>query len=328
MEYRCVSKKFKCGNCLKRFRKLVNSEEMNTTCENCNGEAVLVNENEFDKEEADRTYRLAFDNINANVQREYHPRTDILDRDPSNLYGDPRRRTVQSTINQTSQTNQNNARSTTNTTNNSTQRTTTEQSIPSQPRQQPIINRTIRFRQVFIPYSISPFNGSVNSQPTENMRNIFTHLNSFFLIPNSEFFMDNFASNFVSSFEDPLTRLVFLQSMQNQPQGTPPASKESIQSLKKFKMNEEYCKKNEKGELEYPSCTVCLTEINQNDDTVIVPCGHMFHDSCIMQWLEMHNTCPVCRYELPTENPDYERIRLQRQQNRQTNSNTGNTATI
>ena len=48
-----------------------------------------------------------------------------------------------------------------------------------------------------------------------------------------------------------------------------------------------------------------------------LPCAHIFHSECVLDWLTNHQcTCPVCRYELPTENPLYEAGRTQRMKTR------------
>ncbi|PKA64993.1 E3 ubiquitin-protein ligase RING1-like [Apostasia shenzhenica] len=45
-------------------------------------------------------------------------------------------------------------------------------------------------------------------------------------------------------------------------------------------------------------CAICGEEIASGG---AMPCGHSFHWGCILQWLRMRNTCPCCRFELPTD---------------------------
>ncbi|XP_074374433.1 uncharacterized protein LOC141714836 [Apium graveolens] len=59
-------------------------------------------------------------------------------------------------------------------------------------------------------------------------------------------------------------------------------------------------------ENDHVKCTVCLEEFKVGDMTKVLPCSHYYHEGCIIHWLEMHNTCPVCRFQLPIDDPEYE----------------------
>merc|ERR1712224_249566 len=45
-------------------------------------------------------------------------------------------------------------------------------------------------------------------------------------------------------------------------------------------------------------------------------CGHLFCTSCLCSWLSTANSCPTCRYELPTDNETFEGGRLERMRGR------------
>jgi E3 ubiquitin-protein ligase RNF115/126 len=91
--------------------------------------------------------------------------------------------------------------------------------------------------------------------------------------------------------------------MMNDPNtyGTPPASKESIQSLRKEIVNE----KNKQNFIKI-ECSVCKDCFELNQKTMSMPCLHSFHEDCLLPWLNLHNSCPICRYELKTDNKEYE----------------------
>ncbi|CAH9109498.1 unnamed protein product [Cuscuta epithymum] len=81
--------------------------------------------------------------------------------------------------------------------------------------------------------------------------------------------------------------------------GSPPASKSVIESLPCVVITDKDLSINS------VSCAVCKDEILIGEKVNKLPCSHYYHGGCIVPWLSIRNTCPVCRYELPTDDDDH-----------------------
>ncbi|KAG2310961.1 hypothetical protein Bca4012_025459 [Brassica carinata] len=77
--------------------------------------------------------------------------------------------------------------------------------------------------------------------------------------------------------------------------GNPPASKSAIESLPRVEISD--CHITAEA-----NCAVC-TEVFEAAETEAreMPCKHIFHEDCIVPWLSIRNSCPVCRFEIPSE---------------------------
>ena len=71
--------------------------------------------------------------------------------------------------------------------------------------------------------------------------------------------------------------------------GTPPAKREAINALPTVKVEE------------ILSCAICLEDFLQGEEAREMPCKHRFHGGCILPWLELHSSCPVCRMQIPAD---------------------------
>uniref|UniRef100_A0A182R959 RING-type domain-containing protein n=1 Tax=Anopheles funestus TaxID=62324 RepID=A0A182R959_ANOFN len=49
-------------------------------------------------------------------------------------------------------------------------------------------------------------------------------------------------------------------------------------------------------------CPICSDLFVPCADVKITPCGHMFHNLCLSQWLERSETCPQCREQCTLTN--------------------------
>ena len=86
--------------------------------------------------------------------------------------------------------------------------------------------------------------------------------------------------------------------------GSPPASKEIVNKLKEETITKVLGSEN--------VCSVCKEEFEVGNVILTLPCKHYFHKECISSWLTAHNSCPSCRFELPTDDEDYERMKKER----------------
>lgn len=45
-------------------------------------------------------------------------------------------------------------------------------------------------------------------------------------------------------------------------------------------------------------CSVCWEDFMLSEPVRQLPCQHLYHAPCIVPWLELHGTCPICRQNL------------------------------
>lgn len=76
--------------------------------------------------------------------------------------------------------------------------------------------------------------------------------------------------------------------------GPPPAEKEKISSIPTVNVSQDQADCS-------MECPVCKEDFAVGEPVRQLPCNHFFHSDCIVPWLEMHDTCPVCRKGLNGE---------------------------
>ena len=78
---------------------------------------------------------------------------------------------------------------------------------------------------------------------------------------------------------------------------SPLANESNIEGMPRYKIRQLettlYRQKNIMQEEEL--CSICCVEYDKNEPVKKLKCGHFYHPQCIMQWLQINRTCPVCR---------------------------------
>lgn len=75
-----------------------------------------------------------------------------------------------------------------------------------------------------------------------------------------------------------------------------PALKSAVELLPTIEINESHMNVES-------HCAVCKEPFELGISASEMPCKHIYHNECILPWLAIQNSCPVCRHELPCESP-------------------------
>lgn len=78
----------------------------------------------------------------------------------------------------------------------------------------------------------------------------------------------------------------------NDRHGPPPASRSSIDAMPTVRITQAHLRSDS-------HCPVCQDKFELGTEAREMPCDHIYHSDCIVPWLVQHNSCPVCRVELP-----------------------------
>jgi len=154
---------------------------------------------------------------------------------------------------------------------------------------------------------MSPFYGSVKRrQIPEKIYDITFDL--IFESKFNEFFIDNFCSNFTSNFKDPNSKVIYINNMikNSKYKNNPPVGIDAFNKLRRFKMCDKFCQ-NIDNKIEIPTCSSCMSDIKMESDTILSPCGHLYHMQCAAKIFQQNNFCPLCSFELPTDDVNYEK---------------------
>ncbi|KAK3409967.1 E3 ubiquitin-protein ligase RDUF1 [Eucalyptus grandis] len=77
----------------------------------------------------------------------------------------------------------------------------------------------------------------------------------------------------------------------------PPASKAAVESMPTVEIG--------RGQVAAElHCAVCKEAFELGVEAREMPCKHVYHSDCILPWLAVRNSCPVCRHELPAAPED------------------------
>ena len=55
-------------------------------------------------------------------------------------------------------------------------------------------------------------------------------------------------------------------------------------------------KNNQEDVKYYKECVICLEDMKNDEELILISCSHIFHKECIQKWFNKNNICPLCDY--------------------------------
>lgn len=79
--------------------------------------------------------------------------------------------------------------------------------------------------------------------------------------------------------------------------GPPPLSAQRINEIPNVQINAEEVNRK-------IQCSICWDDFKIDETVRKLPCSHLYHENCIVPWLNLHSTCPICRKSLADDGND------------------------
>ncbi|CAL1401976.1 unnamed protein product [Linum trigynum] len=118
------------------------------------------------------------------------------------------------------------------------------------------------------------------------LRPVPTSISEFLMISGFQLLLNHLDQNEISSFG----RI-----------GNPPASKVVVEMLPTVEIDQKIV-------LSESNCAICKEPFEIGFGAREMPCKHIYHSDCILPWLAIRNSCPVCRHELPRDQQEGENV--------------------
>lgn len=103
--------------------------------------------------------------------------------------------------------------------------------------------------------------------------------------------------------------------------GPPPLAKDKIEEIPKVEITPEEVERK-------LQCSVCWEDFKINELVRKLACSHVYHEDCIVPWLNLHGTCPICRKSLNGDEEEDNDVHMDSVDERQTSSSSATATSV